>query len=406
MPDLMRYELNPIQLSVVEYFAGIGLVRMGLQDAGWHVVFANDFSAQKHEMYAEFFPDAENHYVIADIFSLKPEKIPSALLATCSFPCIDLSLAGNMNGLSGKHSSAFWGFINILKEQGMAAPPLVLVENVPGWLSSNNGADFRVAVQALNNVGYACDVFILDARRFVPQSRERVFLVGAKHRPKTNAPEALLNRSPALTNKRLKRAITANLDLDWTFINIPQPPPKKKSGLSTIIEDIADDNSRWWSTDKVQKHLEMMAPTHRSRVEVMRNTKGSHYRTFYRRVRQGEQRAEVRRDAIAGCLRTAVGGSSRQFVVKAGGGQVQMRAMTPREYARLQGVPDSYHFSADDNKAINGFGDAVCVPAITWIARHALTPLVDELQTGLAMDETALLASYPRSILRDLSVSD
>lgn len=406
MLESPSYEVNRLDLTVAEYFAGIGLVRMGLEASAWQVVFANDFSAKKLSIYKTFFPDADGHYIVDDIFNLAPSEIPPALLATCSFPCIDLSLAGNMNGLKGKHSSAFWGFIDILRAQNESAPPLILVENVPGWLSSNKGADFRVAVKALNETGYACDVFVLDARSFVPQSRERVFLIGAKHRPPMEEPEALLNRPPLLTSKRLREALAANMDLDWTFIDIPVPPPKLKSGLFSLLEDLAEDDPRWWSLSEVKRHLEMMAPTHRTRVEKMRQMTSMTSRTFYRRVRKGKQRVEVRGDGIAGCLRTAVGGSSRQFIVKAGQGHVWMRAMTPREYARLQGVPDWFPIDVDDIQAINGFGDAVCVPVISWIARHALAQLVRELQSDLATNETALRAAYPRSILRDLSVSD
>ena len=101
------------QLTVAEYFAGIGLVRMGLQPLGWRVVFANDISHKKFEMHQDFFPDAEEHYKVDDIFKLNPAEIPATTLATCSFPCIDLSLAGNMNGIiNGNHSSAFWSFIS------------------------------------------------------------------------------------------------------------------------------------------------------------------------------------------------------------------------------------------------------------------------------------------------------
>jgi DNA (cytosine-5)-methyltransferase 1 len=167
-------------LTFAEYFAGIGLVRMGIEAHGWRVIFANDISDKKYEMYKAFFPDAHLHYKIGDVFDLKSDDIHPTMLATCSFPCIDLSLAGNMSGIGGKHSSAFWGFIKSLRSQGDAAPPLILVENVPGWLYSNKGADFRLTVQALNELGYACDVFVLNALRFTPQSRQRVFLIGAK----------------------------------------------------------------------------------------------------------------------------------------------------------------------------------------------------------------------------------
>ncbi len=362
--------------TVVEYFAGIGLVRMGLEDAGWQVVFANDFSEKKYEMYADFFPNAAQHYVIDDIFNLSLSNIPQAILATCSFPCIDLSLAGNMNGIDGNHSSAFWGFVRILQQQGMLSPPLIMLENVPGWLYSNKGADFRVTVQALNQLGYACDVFTLDARRFTPQSRLRVFLIGQKTRDSSDT-DIILVRPKALANNQLKERVLANRDLNWLPLEIPHPPPLKTSGLATIVEDMSDDDDRWWPEFQTQRHIAMMASSHYQRVMQMAQGDEFSYRTFFRRRRQDQQRAEVRHDDIAGCLRTAVGGSGKQFLVKAGRGVIKMRTMTPREYARLQGVPDHYPINVTGVQALTGFGDAVCVPAITWIAQNILNPLVE-----------------------------
>lgn len=368
--------MDRTEKTVAEYFAGIGLVRMGLESAGWRVVFANDFDYGKLAMYSGFFSDAEEHYVLDDVFNLKAANIPRATLATCSFPCIDLSLAGNMNGLHGNHSSAFLGFTEILKAQGEERPPLLLVENVPGWLSSNNGEDFRVTVNALNELGYACDVFLLDARRFVPQSRNRVFLIGDLGAQPTKEIEPILQRSAALSSNRLRRSVEENNDLRWFHIDIADPPPLLTTGLSEFMESLAEDDERWWTEGEVQRHLEMMTPLHRDRVEELRSRDQYSFRTFYRRRRNQRQRAEVRKDDVAGCLRTAVGGSSRQFVVRVGRGQVRMRLMTAREYARLQGVPDDYEIRANGNQALTGFGDAVCVPAIQWIAENVLSYLV------------------------------
>ncbi len=362
--------------TVAEYFAGIGLVRMGLQPLGWRVGFANDISVKKYEMYKTFFPDAETHYVISDIFDITPATVPATTIATCSFPCIDLSLAGNMNGLmKGAHSSAFWGFIEILKQQGESAPPLVLVENVPGWLISNQGKDFRGTVQALNQLGYACDVFVLDALRFTPQSRLRVFLVGAKI--SSSKAESLLARPKSLLSDQLKKSIVANRDLRWFCHELPPPPPLREAGLFDVIELMDETDNRWWSPHEVERHVAMMKDTHRQRVEQLVQGKSFSYRTFFRRIREEQQRAEVRDDELAGCLRTAVGGSGKQFLIRAGRKQIRMRAMTPREYARLQGVPDLYPINVAGVQALTGFGDAVCVPAISWIGKHVLNPLAE-----------------------------
>lgn len=363
-------------LTVAEYFAGIGLVRMGLEPAGWRVVWANDISVKKYELYKDFFPESADHYVVDDIFEIDPATVPKTTLATCSFPCIDLSLAGNMNGIGGEHSSAFWGFVNILKSQGDNAPPFILVENVPGWFYSNKGADFRVTIQALNQLGYACDVFTLDALRFTPQSRLRVFVVGAKYPPSNTNPQLIFRRPSSLLPERLRQSVFANLDLNWFYNDLPEPPLLHKSGLSKVVEKIDETDERWWDDLEVKRHLEMMEQTHYQRIANLYGNGGVSYRTFFRRRRKGYQRAEVRPDDLSGCLRTAVGGSGKQFLIKVENNKVRMRAMTPREYARLQGVPDNYPIKINGVQALTGFGDAVCVPAITWIAENILNPLV------------------------------
>lgn len=363
-------------LSLVEYFAGIGLVRMGLEPCGWHTVFANDISDKKREMYSAFFHDADQHYKTGNIRDIHPDDIPIALLATCSFPCIDLSLAGNMNGMNGKHSSAFWGFVKLLQAQGDAAPVVILIENVPGWLHSNKGADFRLTVQALNELNYACDVFILNALRFTPQSRERVFLIGTRLAVPGRDVEVLMQRPHSLVPDILKKSLIENRDLRWFYNDLPAPPPLRKHGLSEIIEPMASTDSRWWTQAEVKRHFEMMSPAHQQMVNALIQRDEITYRTFYRRRRQGQQRAEVRHDDVAGCLRTAVGGSGKQFVLQAGHDQLHMRTMTAREYARLQGVPDGYPIIANGVQALTGFGDAVCVPVITWIGQNVLNPLV------------------------------
>ena len=364
-------------LTAAEYFAGIGLVRMGLEQCGWKVIFANDISAKKYEMYKAFFPTANDHYMVRDIFEIDPSAIPPTILATCSFPCIDLSFAGNMNGISGRHSSAFWGFIRTLQTQGESSPPLVLVENVPGWLYSNGGSDFRVTVQALNELGYACDVFTLDALRFTPQSRPRVFIVGSKFPPHSGPPNLMLSRPKSLSSDPLKKSLLANQDLKWFYSEIPAPPPRRTKGLFLIVEQMDDSDSGWWPQAAVELHLAMMEASHRERVFRLAEEDRITYRTFFRRRRGGYQRAEVRHDDIAGCLRTAAGGSGKQFLVKAGQGHIKMRAMTPREYARLQGVPERFPIVVNGVQALTGFGDAVCVPLITWIGQHVLNRLAE-----------------------------
>jgi DNA (cytosine-5)-methyltransferase 1 len=366
-------------LTCAEYFAGIGLVRLGLEQVGWKVIFANDWAHDKFEMYSAHFEDASKHYRVQDIFSVCHADIPNTLLATASFPCIDLSLAGNLKGLSGKHSSAFWGFIQILDTQ-VHKPRLVMLENVAGWLTSNDGEDFRITIQALNRLGYACDIYAIDAAHFVPQSRPRIFVIGLDTIHLNQSTSIFSNRCVSLKTQALEKAIAANRDLRWNFIDVPPLPEKVKTNVSDVVENISDADTRWWIEDEVQRHLSMMSPLNLDFLKDLQDLPYYSYCTMYRRMREGKQRAELRKDGIAGCLRTARGGSSRQMLVRVGEGNIRMRLMTPREYARLQGVPDHYPIPLQSNQALTGFGDAVCVPVIAWIAENILNSLVKLVQ--------------------------
>ena len=110
------------------------------------VVFANDIDPKKEEIYAANF--GQDHFQLGDIHAIEPSDIPQAELYTASFPCNDLSVAGSMAGLAGEHSGAFWGVIQILKAKlaSSEAPKMVLLENVPGFLTSRGGEDLRIAL--------------------------------------------------------------------------------------------------------------------------------------------------------------------------------------------------------------------------------------------------------------------
>src|SRR5947207_3379197 len=120
--------------TFAEFFAGIGLMRCALEKHGWTAAYANDIDPRKQEMYRAHFG---TEFDLRDIHDISPRSIPSVALATASFPCNDLSLAGSRAGLAGNQSGAFWGLVRLLKEMGKRRPPLVLLENVAGFLTSH-----------------------------------------------------------------------------------------------------------------------------------------------------------------------------------------------------------------------------------------------------------------------------
>jgi DNA (cytosine-5)-methyltransferase 1 len=263
---------------------------------------------------------------------------------------------------------------------GGRRPPLVLLENVPGLLTSHKGCDFREVVAALNELGYAVDAVMMDAVRFVSQSRQRLFIIGAQRDlglPGTVNEPGL--QSP-LRPKALAAAILRNSDLDWALRELPDPPEGLAS-LSEALEDLPPTAPEWWSEARRSYLLAQMSERHRAVADEMIRRPAWTYGTVFRRIRQGRSMAELRVNGVAGCLRTPKGGSGRQILFKAGFGDYHVRLLTPRECARLMGA-DDYVIRVAGNQALFGFGDAVCVPVVEWIAKHYLNPLVSELLRG------------------------
>ena len=361
-------------LRAAEFFAGIGLVRLALEKQNWQVVFANDIDPDKAEMYRHNWPK-DDHLVVGDIHKLKAEELPDCELFTASFPCNDLSIAGRQDGLNGKESSAFWGLIDLIRDLGERRPPLVMLENVVGFLASNKGRDFEQAMLAMNNVGYTVDAFILNAVRWVPQSRARMFIIAKRdgdEDPTTFATESDARPAPLTT------FINTHQNIRWNIRDLP-PLPKPNSFLREIIEDLPSNDPHWWNEERVRYFMNQLSPRHELQAKLMIVGKAIGYATAFRRVRKERSMAELRTDGIAGCLRTPRGGSGRQILFKAGRGKHQVRLLTARECARLQGVPDTYKINVPLNQALFGFGDAVCVPAIEWIAKNYLTPVASTI---------------------------
>ena len=374
------------QRTVAEFFAGIGLMRMGLERAGWLVVWANDIDEDKMRMYRSHYTDDQAHFHLGDVHALDHSMIPTVDLATASFPCNDLSLAGARRGLAGQQSGAFWGFIDALKGMGGRRPPLVLLENVAGFLTSHDGNDFRDACLALNDLGYTVDAFIIDAAFFVPQSRQRLFLIGKKENPETD----MIAEPPSFYESECRPHALAdfilwNPEIRWSLRDLPAIR-KIQTSLRDILDDLPASSAYWWSGQRAEYLLNQMSERHREIAERMIKGKEISYGTVFRRVRNGRSMAELRTDGIAGCLRTPRGGSGRQILFQAGKGKYSVRLLTPRECARLMGA-DDFTITGTLNQGLFGFGDAVCVPVIQWIAENYLTPVWKELYASETQQE-------------------
>ena len=360
--------------TFAEFFAGIGLVREALEPLGWKCVFANDIARGKADMYGDRF--GLRDFVVGDIRGVTAEDLPAEIdLATASFPCIDLSLAGNRAGLAGEHSGTIWPFLELLaaRHRQGKAPLAVLLENVTGFLSSRGGDDLAGVCRHLAALGYFIDLVVVNARWFTPQSRPRLFVLAVQEAAADFMPAVpwCISGVSRLRPLAVRRFQSAHADLPFVEMPLPDPPQRASHELSFFLQDVTPDDERWWPEKKVGKLLADMAPQHRRRVEELTVGERNGVATMFRRRRHGHTVGEVRSDRIAGCLRTPQGGSSVQFLVDCRTGKPRIRSLTGREYARLQGATN-FPIHVGDRQAQMGFGDAVCVPAVRWLAQHAL----------------------------------
>ncbi len=372
--------------TFAEFFAGIGLMRIGLERQGWRVAYANDIDSGKQTIYRGHFGQG---FEQGDIHTLMASDVPMVALATASFPCTDLSLAGGRLGLQGKQSSALWGFTDLISKMGHRRPPLVLLENVPGFLTSRGGDDFHQALLRLNALGYAVDAFIVDAARFVPQSRQRLFVIGVQGEKSSCHAFVVSDARPAALVDFMRQ----HDDVRWHLRDLP-PLPLGRRSLPEILEDLPPDDPHWWSESRAAYLLGQMSPRHQAAAAQMMQAEAWSYGTVFRRMRAGKSTAELRTDGIAGCLRTPKGGSGRQILFQAGFGRFAVRLITAREAARLMGA-DNYVITTPLNQSLFGFGDAVCVPVVSWIAEHYLNPTWREWTSLVSLTSAYAKAGVP-----------
>lgn len=378
------------QKTFYEFFAGGGMARQGLGH-DWRCLFANDFDPMKARTYRDNW-DGGRELLVEDINKVRTTHLPgSPDLVWASFPCQDLSLAGKYAGIGhqqDKHqtrSGTFWPFWKLMN--GLAnesrRPKVIVLENVYGVLTSNCGGDFAAIASAFAESGYKFGALVIDAKMFVPQSRPRVFLVGVQSELFIS-PELVSDQPTLPWHMDVLRAaytqMSAAIKKQWIWWTLPNP-----SDRQICFADLTEQNPEgvpWHTATETKRLLNMMSPLNLKKVEQAKKSGKRFVGGVYRRTRTNEngekvQRAEVRFDSIAGCLRTPSGGSSRQLILTVEGEKVRSRLLSPREAARLMGLPESYKLPKNYNEAYHLCGDGVVVPAVRHLTKYLLEPLVD-----------------------------
>lgn len=347
----------------LEFFAGSGLVAQGLSGY-FQPAWANDICAKKAAVYTA--NHGAEHFHPGSISDVNGADLPEAPLAWASFPCQDLSLAGLTGGIHAARSGLVWEWLRIIDEMP-SRPPVLVAENVAGLVSVAGGEHYRTLHQALAERGYVAGAMLIDAARWVPQSRQRVFIVAVS--AESAIPPELVSQSPNWLHPEAICKAAGGLD-DWIWWSMPEPPLRKQN-----LSDVIEWDAPFAAPETDARNLELISSRHRKILEQLPDAK-PFVAPGYKRTRSGKQVLELRFDNLSGCLRTPEGGSSRQVIVIKQNGQLHSRLLTVREAARLMGVPEAYKIPGSYNDGYKAMGDAVAVPVAAWLAKNLLLPLV------------------------------
>lgn len=353
-----------LNYTALDFFAGSGLVTYSLHPY-FNVIWANDICPKKADVYKA--NHGNNHFYLNSIENINGKDLPRTDLSWASFPCQDLSLAGKTEGINAKRSGLVWEWLRVMDEMEQW-PELLVAENVVGFVSGAKGEHYKIFHKELTKRGYNVGPVLLDAARWIPQSRPRVFAIAVKN--DLEIPGELKSKNPNWLHSKAMIRIQNELN-HWIWWNLPEPTPRQKK-----LTDIIEWNAPRDDQEKTRKLLGLLSPRHLVKL----NEYDAVVVTGYKRTRNGKQTLELRFDGIAGCLRTPQGGSSRQQVIFKNGDQYSSRLLLTREVARLMGAPESYILPEKYNDAYKAMGDAIAVPAVQYLTEFLLFPLMNAIK--------------------------
>ena len=388
------------RLTFGSLFTGIGGFDLGFERAGLRCAWQVEINAPCREVLARHWPDTERY---EDVRQIGAENVPAVDLLCGGFPCQDVSVAGRREGLAGERSGLWREFARLIADLG---PRWVVIENVPGLLSSNGGRDMGTVLGALGQLGYRWAYRVLDAQYYgVAQRRRRVFIVG--HSGDGRAAEVLFEsassawdpaarrqegaRVAALTRNGVgtcgaddnqaqaghlvadgpARALTCNAQgggvrhddqTNYVVANAAITASAGHHGHSSPRGDGSDnlvigfDRTRGTASGDVTAPLRVCG----ARSQGVNDAKADTQCVVFNWQSGGDVRLGISKHRT-----TALHANQTPAVMYQG-----VRRLTPTECERLQGFPDGWTAGQSDTQRYRQLGNAVCVPVAEWIGRR------------------------------------
>ena len=341
------------KFNFIDLFAGIGGMRRGFESIGGECIFTSEWNKYAVETYAANYPD-DSHDVAGDITQIDPDEIPRHDVLLAGFPCQPFSIAGvsKKNALNMPHGfrcdaqgTLFFDVARIIEHH---RPGAFLLENVKNLKNHDGGRTFQVIYRTLTEeLGYSVQARIIDAKPFVPQHRERIFIVG--FREQNDFDLGALEIPHESVGPKLKTILHPENGSE-------QAEEPYTYGSDGRVSDI------YTLSDKLWNYLQAYAKKHRARGN------GFGFGLF------GP-------DDVARTLSARYYKDGSEILIQQGKG-LNPRRLTPRECARLMGFDkpnqSSFRIPVSNAQAYRQFGNAVVVPVVEAIAKHMAAWLVAE----------------------------
>lgn len=338
------------EFSFIDLFAGIGGIRAGFESVGGQCLFTSEWDKFARTTYCENF--ITDHLITGDITKVDIEDIPDHDVLLAGFPCQPFSIAGvsKKNALGRKHGfldkTQGTLFFDVARIINAKKPKAILLENVKNLRSHDKGRTFNVIKNTLEkDLGYKIFYKVIDSKGFVPQHRERIYIVGFRE----------------------------DTPFSWDAFNAKDPDEKAMKDIlhpqngeeapekDYTVGEKAKVNDKYTLSDKLWKYLYNYAAKHKA--------KGN-----------GFGYGKVTKNCTARTLSARYYKDGSEILVSRGKGNP--RRLTPRECARIMGYPDDFKIPVSDTQAYKQFGNSVVVPVVEEIARimkpHIMTLIEEE----------------------------
>lgn len=361
-------------MNVLSLFAGIGGIDLGLERAGMTTVAQVELDTAARGVLADHWPDTTRFTDVREVTAndcVAAGLVPGHGVIAGGFPCQDLSVAGRRAGLGGARSGLFW---EIVRLADALRPQWLVLENVPGLLSSNDGRDMGAVVGTLGDLGYGYAWRVLDAQFFgVPQRRRRVFIVG--HLGDPAGPVRILLEPESSSG---------------------DPAPSRAQGARVAGALAAVSPGGGWRVGADEAAAGQLIPFDAAQITSRENrvnpqpgdpsmplaATGSPHVAYAIEPETGQGAdLRARQVEIAPAITATDLGSSTDRGLRLAT-TTAVRRLTPRECERLQGFPDDWTLTSNgkpqkDSPRYRQLGNTVAVPVLEWIG-HRLTSVERE----------------------------